>query len=1151
MSAPHGRRFTFALQTPTGTPAVASGRADPAAHAQTKAWTPPVFEVVELRGSEGISQLYRFELVLMSTWQPASSAEMQQVLDQHATLRIFVPAGYPDTMVPEQPDKAHASSEGLPYHGRLAEFAYLQSGAPTEANQARQNFYRAVLVPRLWELGMHRRSRVFVAPEQTLPGILAQVLEEALPGAYDITQLLQEVAPNGESPTTGAPTWDKKRYPVRPYVCQYQESTLDFLSRWLERLGIYHYFEHEDGQSPAAEKLVLLDQASVEKFARAPQIEEQAGASIAMVDLRVQYEAHGPTSTGIHPRAVQAFARCLRPGAAGGARLGASQRNFIDTEAGKAPQVGRWPSAGGEEATLAEQLYGDGFLNTDEGNHYAQVRTEAMTGEADRFQGESTVVGLRSGKRIHFGGHFMNDLNGTYLVTEIVHEGQQHDLVHAFERNPYREGGTFYRNRFVAMAAGQQYRAPRRTPWPRIAGTLSAVIQDESAEGKKGSQGKLPAVTDDPRQYAQMDAQGRYWVRMPFDVAFDTATPTKGSAPVRMATPYAGSNHGMHLPLLRGTEVLLAFMGGDPDQPVIVGAVPNSLNPSVVNDKKAALNRLLTAGGNELVLDDTKGKEAVWLYSPANASMIGIGAPGGAGTLYTQKMDQKEAEKKAKDSDYDVEAHDKDMPANTGLLLASDGVFKQLAKTAEEVVHGTKFEAAVGNSTGVNLGFSTNLNWGASVGINGTAGVSWNLDPTLIGSVVDPDGKSRFKGIRIKSLSIDDTDALSYAGKSGGSVALDNITFSAGAQKLDPNYLSLEFHQGVMRTAIGAYVGLTLATQAALNNQLEAVVGKVSPEKWNDAERIALGAIQPTLTTAFVIGMQGWGRTLAARLADVTKVMTTKMTMGAAGFAQTVNAQVDKTKSPNAIRSGIGGAVTSGITLRSSTAEGWSSYLKHASHAVLRLRPESGKGKALIDAGAQVNVTSPLIEMVAKGAAPKKAESILNGAKDTLKHSTSAATLSMTGGDVTLEASSIKIGKGVNIQGPLVAALEAQLDAAQKAFDDLNERINAQEEILASDSDASDERRESARAESAVLLLSAIQSLLAIGPLRDQLASARQQASIDVTNGLLVDGTGTQVVHNLAHLKASGQNLELGYGGVSIQLANQGIDLNGPLIKLG
>ncbi len=80
-----------------------------------------------------------------------------------------------------------------------------------------------------------------------------------------------------------------------------------------------------------------------------------------------------------------------------------------------------------------------------------------------------------------------------------------------------------------------------------------------------------------------MDDQGRYKVILPFDTS--GRKDGKASTFLRMMQPYIGSDHGMHFPLHKGTEVLLTFIEGDPDRPVIAGAVPNPESPSQVTDQ--------------------------------------------------------------------------------------------------------------------------------------------------------------------------------------------------------------------------------------------------------------------------------------------------------------------------------------------------------------------------------------------------------------------------------------------------------------------------------------------------------------------------------------------------------------------------------------
>jgi type VI secretion system secreted protein VgrG len=132
-----------------------------------------------------------------------------------------------------------------------------------------------------------------------------------------------------------------------------------------------------------------------------------------------------------------------------------------------------------------------------------------------------------------------------------------------------------------------------------------------------------------PSDYAELDEFGRYKVQLPFDNSDKNAG--KGSARIRMASPYAGSDHGMNFPLHKDAEVLLSFINGNPDEPVITGAVPNSENPSLVNYNNPYESKITTAGGNRIHMGDKKGKEFLRLYTPFNKSSISLGSPDGSG----------------------------------------------------------------------------------------------------------------------------------------------------------------------------------------------------------------------------------------------------------------------------------------------------------------------------------------------------------------------------------------------------------------------------------------------------------------------------------------------------------------------------------------
>jgi type VI secretion system secreted protein VgrG len=138
---------------------------------------------------------------------------------------------------------------------------------------------------------------------------------------------------------------------------------------------------------------------------------------------------------------------------------------------------------------------------------------------------------------------------------------------------------------------------PEVPPKPLIAGTLPARLSS-------------PERND---RYAEIDLEGRYRVRFLFDR--DTWKPGQESAWLRLARPYGGDTHGLHLPMLAGTEVAVAFEQGDPDRPYIAHALHDSEHPDPVTLRRRdhTRNVLRTPANNKLRMEDLRGQEHVKL----------------------------------------------------------------------------------------------------------------------------------------------------------------------------------------------------------------------------------------------------------------------------------------------------------------------------------------------------------------------------------------------------------------------------------------------------------------------------------------------------------------------------------------------------------
>ncbi len=217
--------------------------------------------------------------------------------------------------------------------------------------------------------------------------------------------------------------------------------------------------------------------------------------------------------------------------------------------------------------------YGDHFKDETEGALLATIRAQEMSCERLLCRGGLHALGVAPGHRFATSGMPIAELEGEYVVT-------------ALETSVDKGGETNdFQQRYEAIPSDVAFRPPRLTERPVIVGHTHAVVD-----------GEVAGVA------APIDEYGRYKVILPFDQ--HAAAGGKASRWIRMAQPSAGSNYGMHLPLHIGTEVLVTHLDGDPERPVIVGAIPNVDTMSPVVDANATQSRIRTSTGILFELED-------------------------------------------------------------------------------------------------------------------------------------------------------------------------------------------------------------------------------------------------------------------------------------------------------------------------------------------------------------------------------------------------------------------------------------------------------------------------------------------------------------------------------------------------------------------
>lgn len=498
---------------------------------------PSSTRVVGFRGVEAISRPYQIEIFLLLQGEDAESLDLPDAVGAKASLVL----DWPRDNVPP-----------FVFAGVLATVGLLHE-------LDGRSLLRAVLVPKLWLLGLSKRSRIFT--RLSLPDVMKAVLEE------------NGIGPDEYEMRLGS-------YEVEEHICQYRESDLDFLARWMEREGIFYFFEH----TPDGDKVVFCDTKSYEEdpIGEPVRYHPQLGYDVsAGMSLRTFTSQHTTLPAVIKLKDYD-YAR-PNLSVAGSARVS--------------------PNGAGEVS-----LYGERFFTPSAGERLAKIRAEELLARQVLYQGTGTRLHLRPGYTFELEEHPRAAFNAKHLTIEAHHHGNQLAGATGYRELldlPHEEA---YFVEITAIPAKTQLRAESRTPWPRIYGYENGTV-DGPAES----------------EYAQIDDLGRYNVKFKFDES--NLKSGKASTFVRMMQPHGGGIEGFHFPLRRGTEVVLSFLGGDPDRPVIAGVVPNALTPSPVTSGNHTKNVLQTGGRNRLELEDKTGQQRVTLSTPYSNTYLRMGAP--------------------------------------------------------------------------------------------------------------------------------------------------------------------------------------------------------------------------------------------------------------------------------------------------------------------------------------------------------------------------------------------------------------------------------------------------------------------------------------------------------------------------------------------
>ncbi|HFN4817152.1 TPA: DUF2345 domain-containing protein [Escherichia coli] len=354
----------------------------------------------------------------------------------------------------------------------------------------------------------------------------------------------------------------KSEYPAREQVMQYGEDDLTFVSRLLSEVGIWFRFATD-----ARLKIEVIefydDQSGYERGLTLP-LRHPSG----LFDGETEAVWGLNTAYSVVEKSV-------------------STRDYNYRTATAEMMTEQHDATGGDNTTYGEAYhYADNFLQkgdkeaAESGAFYARIRHERYLNEQAILKGQSTSSLLTPGLEIKVQG---DDAPAVFrkgvLITGVTASA-------ARDRS--------YELTFTAIPYSERYGyRPALIPRPVMAGTLPARVTS--------------TVKNDI--YAHIDKDGRYRVNLDFDR--DTWKPGYESLWVRQSRPYAGGTYGLHLPLLAGTEVSIAFEEGNPDRPYIAGVKHDSAHTDHVTIQNYKRNVLRTPANNKIRLDDERGKEHI------------------------------------------------------------------------------------------------------------------------------------------------------------------------------------------------------------------------------------------------------------------------------------------------------------------------------------------------------------------------------------------------------------------------------------------------------------------------------------------------------------------------------------------------------------
>lgn len=416
-----------------------------------------------------------------------------------------------------------------------------------------QATYQIIIEPFLSLLRKQFRTHRFFV-NKSVPEVVAEVLQEhGLKGWEYEFKLIAE-------------------YPKREQINQYREDDLAFIERLLAEVGIFYFFTLQP--DTRTEVVHFADKQSAWAFGKSLPLSSASGMndngadSVWGVNVRHNVVERSVTASDYNHREAQNILTSVPADMTRGDGEGITYGEVWH-------YLPRHLERGDKITPSAET-----------GNFWARLEHERFLSGQTTVSGSSNDVLLSPAQVLTIRERVVpptlpSETDNGIIITRTGYIASRKNALKVMW-----EGMPYYENRCWRPAAKKR---------PVVSGTLMARVTSAK----------------DNDIYAWQDASGLY--RVKFDADRDDKRQGMESMPVRFARPYGGDKYGFHFPLIKGTEVAIAFHEGDPDRPYIAHALHDSRHVDHVTEANSTRNVIRTAGLNKLRMEDKRGEEHVKL----------------------------------------------------------------------------------------------------------------------------------------------------------------------------------------------------------------------------------------------------------------------------------------------------------------------------------------------------------------------------------------------------------------------------------------------------------------------------------------------------------------------------------------------------------